>query len=472
MNIHDMRGVDDGLDPIVGAPENGGWGVVEGQRAYTPSEVNGVMSGMGFLASQKKRSLLRESRVNAAASLLADIMAGEEEPWILREAMMPSDPYKFQVVIQKYPNLFPNGTGLSVRETMSWSDYSALTVDILDRLLYGYYTTAPVATMALVKDRDLTDFRNVARYAMDGGVSPFKRWPADTTLTPNGPGEPPTERAMQQAALEVEGSTQRITYAPQLYQGLMRVNWRAIINDDLGIFKDMTNRLAISGRRTIAQFITSLYMSPGGPSTTLFNNSPFGNLINVANGASINNPSLSFQGIADGMTILEKQLDLDGQPIQFDGTIYLFFGPALKVTANNLIKSMKADISVLGGTANAAGFPAARITVENWMAADLVPVQDKWIRIVCTTAGIKDTTWGMVYDPKTQARPSIELGFLKGFREPQLYQKVPNTMRIGGGVDPALGDFYSMDQEFKGCLVVGGAPIDGRSIVISNGSNN
>ena len=44
-------------------------------------------------------------------------------------------------------------------------------------------------------------------------------------------------------------------------------------------------------------------------------------------------------------------------------------------------------------------------------------------------------------------------------------------MRVGGGVDPSLGDFYTMNQEFKGCLVMGGTQIDGRSSAWSTGQN-
>jgi acetate CoA/acetoacetate CoA-transferase beta subunit len=41
-----------------------------------------------------------------------------------------------------------------------------------------------------------------------------------------------------------------------------------------------------------------------------------------------------------------------------------------------------------------------------------------------------------------------------------LFTKVPNTMRLGGGVDPMLGDFYSMDQEMKIIGVMGGLQVD------------
>ena len=428
-----------------------------------------VLSQQGFERVQRQRNLVHQRRVAEGARLLADVLEGREEPVLLREALNPTKTAYLRMIQENYPGLFPNGYGITVRETMSYTDYSALTVDILDRLLYGYYTTAPVMTMPLVKKKPLRDFRVVARYAMDGAVAPFKRMPYDTTLTPHGAGEPPTERAMTQEALEVQGSTQRVTYQPQLYQGMMSVNWRALVNDDLGIFSDMTQRLAISGRRSIATFITSLYWSATGPSTTLFN-STFANQVTVANGASSNNPSLGFQGLSDAITILAKQKDYDGQPIQFDGNLFLVFGPSLLATATNLLKSSIANLSILGGNQNIQGFPTARLNVDNWIGNMMSPIEDKWIPIVCTNS-VGATGWMLVYDPSSQARPAVEMGFLTGFDTPQIYQEVPNTMRVGGGVDPALGNFYTMNQNFKGVLVMGGAAIDGRSCVASTGAN-
>lgn len=426
----------------------------------------------GFHKPGNRGNRLHEARVMAAAALLGDVIQGRQDPMLFKEALHPQHRWAMAGLQENYPGLFAGGDFIGLRETMSYSDYSALTVDILDRLLYGYYTSAPLATMPLVKKQPLRDFRLVARYEMDGATRPFTRVPlnigSDSTLVPHGALEPPTERAMQQAAREVLGSTQRVTYQPQLYQGMMSVNWRALINDDLGIFNDQTQRLAISGRRTISEFITLLYMTSAGFNANLVN-STFGNQVTMANGASSNNPALSFQGLLDAMTVLEKQLDLDGQPIQFEGTIYLVFGPALYTTAMSLVKAVQADISVGGGTTNAQGFPSQRLSIPNWPAQGIVPIQDKWIRIACTTAGIKDTAWGLFYDPNAQARPCLELGFLTGFDTPQIYQEVPNTMRVGGGVDPSMGNFYTMNQNFKGLLVMGGTQIDGRSIAMSTG---
>ena len=446
---------------------------VEGAQPFTAHELASQMQRDGFFREQRKATSNHWRRVNEAARLMADVLEGNCETHLLKQALSPTSPYAMLELAERYPGL-GIGKYIGVRETASYSDYSALTVDLLDRLLYGYYTEAPVDNMPLVKKRPLRDFRSVARYEMDGATKPWSRVYNDSNLpaTPTGAGEPPTERTMQQAAREVQGSSQRVTYQPQLYAGKMAVNWRAIVNDDLGIFQDQIQRLAIGGRRTIYSYITSLYIASTGLNTVLYN-STFANLVTPTYGASSTNPPLSIQGLSDALTVLQFMTDSDGQPITFDGQLYLWFGPALYTTAMNVLKAVQADVSVLGGTTNVQGFPSLRLRVDNWMASNIKPIQDKYIPLIATSAAgsIKNTIWGLTYDPSSQARPSIELGFLTGYDTPQLFQKVPNTMRVGGGVDPMLGDFYSMDQEYKGLLVMGGAPMDGRSTVCSTGAN-
>jgi len=85
---------------------------------------------------------------------------------------------------------------------------------------------------------------------------------------------------------------------------------------------------------------------------------------------------------------------------------------------------------------------------------------------------IKQTLWFIVMDPMAQMRPAVEVGWLQGFETPQIYQKVPNTQRIGGGVEPMMGDFYTMDQDMKIVTVMGAAQIDGRSVVGSTGAGS
>jgi len=444
-------------------------------------DVASVMFSEGFAERQIRQDARHKARVVEAARLLVDTMKGRVDGYLFREALRPTNRYAQLELAEKYPGLMEfrdanhPSNGIGLRETMSTSDYSALTVDVLDRLLYGYYTAAPITNLPLVRKHTLRDFRVVARYEMDSATRPFSRMSAGSgagpndfpSLIPHGTGEPPSERAMDQAAREVLGPTQRTTYQPQLYQGMMSVNWRALVNDDLGIFQDQTQRLAISGNRTLYSFITGLYVASTGPNTTLYS-STFSNLVTIAYGAASNNPALSFQGLLDGLNVLERMVDSDGQPITFSGTLYLVYGPSLHTTAMSLTKAIQADISVGGGTTNAQGFPSQRLRVENWPVSGMVPIQDKYMRLINTSSS-KETQWYLFYDPNSQNRPALELGQLAGFETPQLYQKVPNTMRVGGGVDPMLGDFYTMNQDFKGLLVMGGTQIDGRSTVASTG---
>ena len=51
-------------------------------------------------------------------------------------------------------------------------------------------------------------------------------------------------------------------------------------------------------------------------------------------------------------------------------------------------------------------------------------------------------------------------------------KELPNTQRLGGGVEPMLGDFYTMDQDIKCITVMGGTQIDGRSTVASKGTGS
>lgn len=444
--------------------------MTESGMQYSSDQVNEHVAREGF---RPRNFALRgtpayERRVTEAARLIADCISGVEDPIFMREAMVPTREPLVLYLQEKYPGIWgPSYTGtgrIGLRETMSVTDFSALTVDVLDRMMYGYYNAAPITVMPLVKKHALRDFRVVARYLIDGATKPFQI---------HGAGEPPQERSLTPgppATGQITGVKNRSEYQPQLYQGYMSVNWRAIVNDDLGIFQDNTQRLAISGNRTIYKFITQQRWDANGPHASLYT-AAFTNQITTANGSTVNNPPLDFEGLLNARTVLGRMLDADGQPIVFDGTLYLEVGPDLINTAMNLMKQLSADISVFGGTQTAANnFPQSRIRVEPWMIQGIVPIENKYIPLVVTSAGVAAKCWALTYEPAAQARPSVEVGFLTGFDTPQLFQKVPNTMRVGGGVDPMMGDFYSMDQEYKAILVMGGVQIDGRSTVASNGS--
>jgi len=425
----------------------------------TPVEAHPSMQGFGHLIQKR----FPVHRVAAAAKLYSDVLSGREDAVIFREAMTPTREIFVRYIAEKYPGVYgdPGGRQLGLRETMSVTDYQALFVDVLDRLYYGFYNAYPIVNKPLVKVHPLRDFRVVKRYLLDGVVTPFTAMDAAA---------PPPQRALigpnpQDGSPAT--STAALTYQPELYQAMTSVNWRAFVNDDLGIFRDLANRLAIAGNRGISKFITGLFFDSNGPNALLYATG-YKNIINKANGAASNNPALSIQGIQDALKVLANMRDSTGDPILITGTMYLVYGPSLKATAMNLMNQISNWIQTEGGTGNAQGFPSQFLQTNNWAIRDMVPILDPYIPIVVTGAA-SPTSWAIVVDPNAQNRPCVEVGFLNGYETPQIYQKLPNTQRMGGGVDAMMGDFYSMDQDMKIVGVFGGTQIDGRSTVASTG---
>ena len=443
----------------------GNYGEVRDGQLYGPG-ARGVLDMPG-MAGFSKAGTQRKRRVNEAMRLYVDVLNGQVDPILMREAIYPQHEFVVREVQRRYPALYgdPGGRAMGLRETMSVTDYQALYVDVLDRMYYGYYNDFPVETLQLVKQHDLRDFRLVSRYLLDGMVGP---------MTAVDPAAPAQQRALsgpvpQDGASYPTTNTAPIQYQPLLYQAMASVNWRAFVNDDLGIFKDIAKRLAMSARMTLSQYLTTFRMQASGLNTTLYQ-SGYNNLITTANGASVNNPPLGAQGLMDAFKVLAKMKDSAGNPIMVSGRIKLWFGPALVAIAKNLLSSIDLQVSVEGGSQNAQGFPTQFLrTNPNWLMQNMDPVFDPWIPIVCTTSGVKDTAWGLTVDPESVDRPATEIGFLQGYKEAQLFSKLPNTQRLGGGVDPMLGDFNTMDSDTKIVTVFGGTNIDGRTTVASSG---
>lgn len=425
----------------------------------------------GFAAARRNASASHKRRVQEAARLYADCLSGREDPQMLKQAMSPTHEVFVQYLAEKYPRLYQSEGNVGLRETMSVTDYQALYVDVLDRMYYGTYNDYPIVNKGLVKIHPLRDFRLVSRYLLDGAVTPLSVVPGGGDAA-----APAIQKALsgpvpQDGATFPTTNTAPLQYQPQLYQSMTSVNWRALVNDDLGIFKDLSVRLAIQGNRGISKFITSFYVDANGPNALLYTTA-YGNKIVTANGAASNNPTLGVQGLSDALKILAGMKDSSGDPILITGRLKLWFGPSLLVTANNLMNQLSVFLSNEGGGANTEGFPTQFLQVNNWLIQNMDLVMDPYIPIVCTTSGVKNTMWGLTVDPNSQNRPNTEVGFLNGFEVPQIFTKVPNTMRMGGGVDPQMGDFYSMDQDMKIVTVMGGTQIDGRSTVASNGSGS
>jgi hypothetical protein len=392
----------------------------------------GVLSEGGLRGFTRHRSQKRQAAVSSAAALWADLMAGRAPSYFLQEALAPRTPAVARAIEGSYPGLF------QFQEAMTRSDFPLLTGDVIDRMMLARYREFPSPWRSFCKvSNTLRDFRTVRRIAMDGAESVWQ-----------------TQGETEELEYTQVSET-GYTYAPQKYSRGARISFEALMNDDLDAFTSIPDRLGRGGARTVARFATGLYVDASGPHASLYT---------AGNGNRVtSNPPLSVAGLGTAFNLLGGFVDAGGDPIYVEEAI-LVIPPQLRVTANNILNQLSVDVTASGGTA------AQTVRVNNWIVGNLELVVDPYIPIVASTANGQQS-WFLFADPSV-GRPALEVGFLSGFNEPQLYQKAGNTMRLGGGMDEMAGDFSTMSQEYKGVVAFGGTRLDPKGTVGSNGTNS
>lgn len=381
----------------------------------------------GLAGFQRHQSGRRQQAVASAAALWADLVTGRAPAYFLAEALAPRTPGVARVIASNYPGIF--------RESMTTSDFPYLTGDVLDRMLLARYREFPAAWRQFAKVATLRDFRTVRRLASDGLEG---QW-----------GDVPEQDEIEYGSL----SETNYTYAPKKYAKGAKLSFEALMNDDLGAFEDIPNRLGRGGARTVAKFVTGLYIDASGPHASLYT---AGN-VNIVT----SNPVLSIAALQTAWKVLRSMLDSDGEPIMVEAAV-LVVPPALEVTARNILNAVQVFLTNTGGASG------QEMVGDNWIGSSLTLAVDPYIPIVASSAN-GSTSWALFAAPSV-GRPALEVGFITGFAEPQLYQKLANTVRIGGGVDQVAGDFATMSQEYKGVLAFGGTRLDPKATVASNGS--
>lgn len=366
------------------------------------------------------------ARVAEAAEFLADVLDGRRSPFWLQEAL-------------------------------STSDFPLLMGDILDRQLLGRYAEVTPTWSNYAKRGTVRDFRTVRRLQQDG---------LEGRLYPNYP------RPEMAAPIADENLTETgYTYAVSVYEKTAALNWRMLINDDLDAFRTIPDRLARGARRTEEYFATTLFVDASGPHASLYTSGNH-NIVNTTNGASATNPALSISALQDGMTVLMRQTDANGEPIALEA-VELVVPPTLAITAQNILNAIQLELTIAGGTVDnpASGTTGGqRLIAQNWMKGRVRLSVNYYIPTVASSAH-GSTSWFLFANPDA-SRPALEMGFLRGYEQPGLFQKAPNMQRIGGAVDPVMGDFDTGELTYKVMHILGGTRLDGRATVASNGSGS
>jgi hypothetical protein len=395
-------------------------------------EVLGKGSLDGFSRVQRRTNPVREAAVNSAVLLLSSVLKGEAPDWYLKEAVLPSSEQAARMIESRFPNLF------KFQESMTTSDLPYLLGGVLDRMMLANYREFPSSWRSFVSIRPggLRDFRGVESLYVSGAEEAWNDVP---------------EGAEFNYTNMAEG---KYSYSAKKYGKGFKFSFEAWMNDNFGALLSIPQRLGRGGARTIAKFVTGLYVSSTGPKNTIYT-SGNGNIVT-------SNPTLSVAGLTTALGQMAKFKDPDGTPIVIENLI-LVIPPALEVVANNLMNTLTVELVEKGGTSN------QKVIVNNWVIKKFTVVVDPYIPIIDTTHG--DTSWYLFASPSS-GRPAIEMGFVRGFEEPVMYQKLSSSARIGGSVDQDAGDWATMSQEYKGIVAFGGAAMDPLATMASNGSGS
>jgi hypothetical protein len=252
----------------------------------------------------------------------------------------------------------------------------------------------------------------------------------------------------------------------------------------MGQFHDVPKRLTTGGIRTVEQFWCSLIAGSTGPLAAFFGTAislvTGGTIKNVIDLSSVstgtftgqNNPPLTVLNLILASGFFMNQLTFEGRPINpnADELVIVVGDGILYQTLMNIINTNEIASTVLGGTKASSSVTAdLSLRAKNWISGRIRPVFAPELRNIVTTN--LATSWWMFAKPGT-GRPAIELGFLSGYEAPQLFRKLPNTVRVSGGSVDELGDFETMGTELKGLVVFGGTRMDPRMAMASNGTGS
>jgi hypothetical protein len=329
-----------------------------------------------------------------------------------------------------------------LKEAMSTSDFPILFGDIIDRQTLGFFAEMPQVWRNFIKVGTVRDFRTKQLYSVSGGEGQL----------------PEVREGAPYQASSLTAS--KVGISVKKYGKRMPFTFESMINDDLGLLTDTPRRFARSSNRTRARYATSLYVGASGPLGTLYT-SGNKNIINTTNGAATNNPVLGIDGLQDGLQVLANMKDDDGEPIVIEA-VELVVPPALERKALNLLNTVQIIVGADSGT--------YRQVVDNWMRNRLRLSVDPYVPSVASTNG--NTSW-FLFASASSDRPALEIDFLRGYEALQLFMRHPDAIRVGGGiVDPMQGSFADDTLDYKVRDIFGGAPIEPRATVASNGSGS
>jgi hypothetical protein len=223
------------------------------------------------------------------------------------------------------------------------------------------------------------------------------------------------------------------------------LTWEMLVNDELGAFRGLDQRLATGARVTESEVTADALLNDGRSD---LNTGFFGNVESAA---------LTAESLRDALQSLAGKKDEDGN-ILVRPSMVLVVAPALEFTARELVTASEVRTTE-GKTTTVSANPLA--------GSVQVVVEPNLLRNSNKNAG---TTWLLLPAPN-QARPALVTGFLQGQEAPDLRVSNATGARAGGGaINPSEGSFDDDTIQYRVRHVTGAAAIDPTFTFASRGA--
>jgi len=229
------------------------------------------------------------------------------------------------------------------------------------------------------------------------------------------------------------------------YGGVRNIFWEALVSDDLGALRDTPDDLAAQAANTEWRFATSLFAA----NSTLYSTTHSVGGVNYSNKITAKLTAESLAAAIGQMGDYPSDDD-DGTPIMND-PVYIVCGS--KETLFKAEQILASTTVAYTGDTDAGNLPTLMIVpqeVRNRMYARYNP----WIRLFDPTN--YDTSWYLFSEPAMGW--AVEVAFLRGYAQPQMFMRASSQMMLGGGLaDPLAGGFDNDAVDYKVRHVIGGS---------------
>lgn len=206
---------------------------------------------------------------------------------------------------------------------------------------------------------------------------------------------------------------------------------QTVINDDLQAFKDVPKKLGRAAKRKVAKSVCEKLETNGNAYDA---NPLFGSRSNLANQSftALTADATGIAAVNTGISAIARATDPDTGEIVGAMAKYLVTSPLLAETAKWITNST----NIGRGSTDA---PTENPLKNPAMASPIEPVIEPWLTAF-------PSRWYLLADP--EEFPTVEVSFLDGQREPELFMKDADSIRISGSGRDEFGYDYD-DINYK-----------------------